>query len=460
MIHAHPVIALLPLLLLACASPPGSGPGPQGGDSGTADGGGPGDGGSGAEQDIVTTHLALDLENRTGVATLQVQPAAGASTVLLDVSGLDLRGVTVDGVAVGPEVRDGMLPVPVDPGGAPVQIEVAYDFPARSDVDFDGWMPGLGVSFTWPYFCGNLYPCDPQLRDGVRYTMEVTGAPAGQRAIFPARIPSDAPSYMPAVAVGDYQELALGTTSAGTTLRALYLPTAGGLEGAQAGTELLVDVFDYFERVYGPYSFGADVATVEVDWGADSWGGMEHHPYFHVGRFDFDDGEVHAHEAAHGWFGDGVRIGCWEDFVLSEGTVTYMAARATEQVGGRELWSYYVEGFLIPICEGLDVNTVVLPETCNEIDLLHHDIWSLATYMKGACFYEEVADLVGADLLDEVIAELYQERVGGTARMQDMIDRILARTDPSHHAAIETLAEEWLRTEACPKDYAERCGAH
>ena len=41
-----------------------------------------------------------------------------------------------------------------------------------------------------------------------------------------------------------------------------------------------------------------------------------------------------AHEAAHGWFGNGVRLRCWEDFVLSEGTASYLAARVLEEVAG------------------------------------------------------------------------------------------------------------------------------
>ena len=40
-------------------------------------------------------------------------------------------------------------------------------------------------------------------------------------------------------------------------------------------------------------------------------------------------------------------------------------------------------------------NAMVLPDgTCNAIDFERDPIWSLTTYMKGACFYEEVADLI------------------------------------------------------------------
>jgi aminopeptidase N len=50
---------------------------------------------------------------------------------------------------------------------------------------------------------------------------------------------------------------------------------------------------------------------------------MEHHPYWHVSGAQRNL-LVNAHEAAHGWFGDGVRPRCWEDEVVSEGVADYL----------------------------------------------------------------------------------------------------------------------------------------
>ncbi len=426
---------------------------------------GPDDSAAGtATQDILTTDLALDLGALTGRATLVVRPGAGKVT--LDVAGLTLSRVTVDGTEVAADVVDGNLSVAAPGSVDTVTVVVDYAFPARTPAQFDGWMPLLGVSFIWPYYCSNLFPCNPALEDGVTFTMNVVGVDPALTAVFPTNTYGDGPAYMAAVAVGDYTKLDLGTTTAGTALHAWYLPEGSGLEDARAGTAHLVGAFDYFEQTYGPYAFGPDAGTVEVDWGSDSWGGMEHHPYFHVAKFDFDDEEAQVHEAAHGWFGDGVRVACWEDFVLSEGTTTYIAAHALEHVDGPNEWSYYVDDFLTPICQGHSgdptlVNTIVLPdETCNEIDFENDALWSLAPYMKGACFYEEVADLIGEDVVDDAIREFYAAHVGKAARMQDMIDVIESKASPSDKAAIEGLITEWLRTLECPQDYANRCRTH
>lgn len=405
-------------------------------------------------QDIQTIDLNLDLAALRGTATLAVVPALPAGEVRLEVSGLEIRRVRVDGAEVEPTIGGGKLVVAG--AGDLVEIEVDYAFPARGPYAFDGWMPDLGVTFVWPYYCDNLFPCDTSMDDGVVFSMEVTGIEAGLTAIYPRSTVADGPAYMAGLSVGEYSQVDVGTTPAGTVIKAWHFADEGP-EDTLAGTEHLVAVFDFFERTYGPYVFGDEYGSVEVDWGGDSWGGMEHHPYAHIGSFDMDDEEVHAHEAGHGWYGDGVRLECWEDFVLSEGTNSYITARAMEQVGGPDLWAYYVDDFLVPICRGYDVNTIVLPETCNEIDFVNDDLWSLATYMKGACFYEDVGDLIGPDLLDEVLGQFYRDHVTETARMNEMIDAIEAATDEADKAALRTLVEEWLLTEECPADYADRC---
>ena len=417
-------------------------------------------GGADAVQDIRTTDLALDLDALSGSAVVGIDPAPGSDSVWLEVKGLTIDQVRVDGVETVVDIARGIATIPIGEPGAPVEVAMDYRFDAATFSSFDGWMPDLAVSFLWPDNCANLFPCDPGTNDGVTFTMEVSGVDPDQTAIYPASTWTDAPSYMPGIAVGDYETLDLGTTTAGTHLSAWYLRDEGTLAEARAGTADLVAAFDYFEQTYGAYAFGDDVGTVQVDWGADSWGGMEHHPYFHVAMWDFGNPEAQVHEAAHGWFGGAVRLACWEDFVLSEGTVTYMAARGLEQVDGPSLWAEYVDDYLTPICEGSEVNAIVLPDGCNEIDFEDSPLWSLAPYMKGACFYEEVADLIGADQLDQVIADFYGAHVNGAASMEAMIEAIEAAADPGDTEAIDALVTDWLRTRDCPADYDARCRTH
>lgn len=223
------------------------------------------------------------------------------------------------------------------------------------------------------------------------------------------------------------------------------------------GTAYLLETLNDMEQRIGPYGFGSEIAAVEVNWGADSYGGMEHHPYFHVGQYDFWNAETQTHELVHGWFGNGVRMACWEDFVLSEGTTTYLTAKVLEAASGYDVWSYYVDEFLVPICEGDDVNTIVMPDGCNEIDFENSDLWSLATYMKGACFWGEVDNVLEDGLLDQQLSTFYQGHQGQPQTMEALIEHVMLSATANQRVQIEVLQDDWLKQRGCPADYASRC---
>src|SRR5678816_665183 len=153
------------------------------------------------------------------------------------------------------------------------------------------------------------------------------------------------------------------------------------------------------------------------------------------------DRVTHAHEAAHGWFGDGVRLKCWEDFVLSEGTVSYLSARALSVVDpaqATKIWADYKDELDAAIAEG---GAPAWPTGCNRIDIIKDKLFTNLPYMEGAFFYKDVASHVGVDVLDGVLGRFYQKFKTKPASMQDMIDAIKADTgfDPT------PIAEERLR---------------
>jgi hypothetical protein len=461
-------LAVVSLSMAACSSGGGTTSSSTTGTSTTTGSGGSGGaGGSGGSagaggverppvgvdlaRDILTTDLSLDVTTLKGKATLTLAPSA-SKAASFEVGDLEVSAVSDASGPLNFAVAKSQLDVGVPVSAGPTSLTVEYTFKAHDN--FDGWMPTSKVSFLWPYFCGNLFPCKSAPDDGVKFTMAVTGVPAGLTAVYPAIIPGDAPSYMPAIAVGDYTKVDLGKTTAGTSIVAYPLP--GQEADTAAGTAHLVASFDFFEKTYGAYSFGKVAGSVSADWGPGDYGGMEHHPYWHVGKNDFKDEVTHVHEAAHGWFGDGVRIACWEDFVLSEGTVSYLAAHALETLGV-DAWADY-ECELRYVCDPANgANTIALPSTCNAIDLLNDPLWSSVPYMKGAYFFREVGKAIGPALLDQALAEFYQANVGKAAKMQALIDLIKTKTDAAGQAKVGDLETQWLLTLACPVDFTTLC---
>jgi aminopeptidase N len=285
--------------------------------------------------------------------------------------------------------------------------------------------------------------------------MQLRGVPDQKTPVYPKDIPAEAPAYTPAFVVGDYTKTELGSTPAGTRLVVWTRP--GELEAMLDGTSHLVETFGFLEKTYGPYTFGDEAGSVSVEWG-EEYGGMENHPLWHISGMALRSQEVHTHEAAHGWFGTGVRFACWEDFVLSEGTTSYISGRALEEVGGPDLFDTYVAEMDL-FC-GTKGDVRALPDTCNEIDITTDPLWSMVPYMKGACFYEDVADQIGVARMDTIIASFYQKHVGTAVHMEDMLDAIRSELSPEEQAPFEERVEDWLLSPKCPADYAERCGRH
>lgn len=369
------------------------------------------DGASGVN--IKATHLDVDLATLTAVATIELEKAGNVA--------LEAGGLTIERVRDGRgnrrfSVVNGTLRVSNVRGA----LVIEYGFAQHANAD--GLLPG-GSTVIWPYHCGNLFPCHSQPADGTTFSLNLDGVPSGQQAIYPETIDAESPPYMLAWAVGAYTKRELGTTTAGTKVSTYWLPN--GQTAALAGTKTLVEAMDWFEQNLGPYAFGPEVSAVSVVWGEGLYGGMEHHPFFHVAKDAMSDEVTHVHEAAHAWFGDGVRLRCWEDFVLSEGTVSYLAARAIGQVSGAareaEVWADYEDELDAAIADG---GAPAWPTGCNQIDIVEDRLFTNLPYMQGAFFYKDVASVIGPEVLDGVISKFYMAHRLKPASMQQMLDLI------------------------------------
>jgi aminopeptidase N len=393
------------------------------------------------ERDLLQTSLHFDVEARTGLARIRF---AGDDSLAatLDVGDLVIRSVTREGEALNTRREGKYLDIGIPETDEPIEIQLEYDF--QSHEGFEGFRT-QGSTLTWPTWCGNLFPCKSNPADGATFELDVQGVPDGLQAIYPATTSADAPSYMVAFALGDYSELDLGQTGAGTRVKAYYLP--GGQSGAEVGTEFLSDYVDFFERTYGPYPFGDTIASVAVNWGFGAAGGIEHHPYFHVASGAMSNHEIQAHEVAHGWFGNGVRMRCWEDLVLSEGVAQYLTLRAIEEAEGvaaaDALWATIQSRLDTAVARA---DTIAYPDGCNEIDILTHPLWSRIPYEKGAFFLRAVEERAGRAPLDAALATFFEAHVGQATTMQSLLDSISSETQVN----IDDLVEGWLRSLGVP----------
>jgi aminopeptidase N len=387
---------------------------------------------------VLATALRVNASTRQGTATVTLGPSS-APGATLEIGDLEIGEVLAQGASILWTDRGDRLELGLPASGAPSTVTIRYRFQLHDS--FDG-ASTAGHTFTWPSFCGNLFPCQSLPVLGADLSVEVLNPPPGQRAIAPSVVLRAAPAYQLGWAVGDYTDLDLGRTAAGTRLVASHLP--GRRDAMAEGTRELRAAFDWLETTLGAYRFGAEAGPVEVAWGAGSSGGIEHHPRWHVASASVRDNALHVHEAAHGWFGNGVRLACWEDFVLSEGTASYLAARSLEVVApaaGATTWNSYAAQL-----GSLSGSEPVWPQGCNQADPVRGGLYTVAPYMRGAFFLRGVGQRVGAAALDRALGVFYRRHAGQAARMQDLLDTVRQETGYDAGAC----AAQWLRSTTIP----------
>ncbi len=381
---------------------------------------------------IVRTTLAFDLTAHTGHARIDLA-AADAPGVTFEVGELAIGAVRDGSGTTLTTSQDGAL-LHVDAPAAAATVDVTYGYRQHDPADFQG--VNAAYTLTWPYYCGNVFPCHSDPAGGTTFALSLTGVPTGQTAVFPTMIPADAPAYQLAWAVGTYETVDLGATPGGTHLVVHAFPA--DVAAARTATAHLVDGFAWYERTLGSYAFGSEAGSVEAAWGPGAYGGMEHHPLWHVGASAIGDELTHLHEAAHGWFGDGIRVACWEDFVLSEGTVNYLAARATGVVSGAAaetaVWTRYDRS-------AGAFGLVAWPSGCHTVDVLRDHLFSQAPYVRGAHFHRALEHRLGTDAYDAILRRFYAEHRTQAARLTDLLGlvRTVSGYDPTDCAV------SWLR---------------
>jgi aminopeptidase N len=385
----------------------------------------------------VHTDLVVDLSTGAATATLTIAGSATSTGLSLEVGSLDIVSVSALDGALDWTAAAGQLDVGLSTGG---DVVVVVDYILSIGNPATGGLLANGSTRTWPVFCGELFPCHSDPADGITYSLDIQGTPRGQGTVYVSSVDTSAPSYMLAWATEDFVTTTLGTTAGGTKLEAHLL---GPMSPAvAANSAVVVEAFGWLETHIGPYAFGTRAGAVEVAYPAPVWiGGMEHHPYWHLDTGSTEDPVTMVHEAVHGWYGNGVRMACWEDFVLSEGTVSYLTAVSMGAILGAEyesnVWAYY--NFRLSIDPATDT-TVAWPDGCGEVDPVEG--YTSVPYYKGALFFLAVEAEIGRGSLVAALGSFYQQHVGEAAGMADLLDHIQSETgfDPS------ALATLWLQS--------------
>ncbi|MFE7130346.1 M1 family metallopeptidase [Streptomyces sp. NPDC057638] len=349
------------VFLTACLGPGPYGSGPAPGAPGVGDPLFPGLGNGGYDVRHYGLTLVYDPATRhlTGTADITARATQHLSSFRLDLRGLAVREVTVQGERAGVKrVGDELVVRPRNavPEGGELRTVVRYSGRPGAITDPDGseegWIPtadgAIAVgepagSMAW--FPGNHHPTDK-----ATYTLAIT-VPRGLTAVSNGALTrrtesgsgttfvwdSDRPmaSYLATLAIGRY-ELLRGTAPGANRNGREGTPviTAAHTSVPARGRALLArvpEIVRWATRTFGPFPFSTTGATLAP---AGSLGYALETQTRPVLPSDRADLPTLVHEIAHEWYGNAVSPRSWKDMWLNESFATYAEWLWAEESGG------------------------------------------------------------------------------------------------------------------------------
>jgi len=297
----------------------------------------------------------VDSNQLRGKAVLSAEAASDLSELRLDLSGLRVTKVTVDGAGARFVTKPQHLLVrprrPIEAGAA-FRVVVAYNGQPRPVPDGDdecGWEELADGVLVAGQTNGapSWFPCNDRPDDKATYRIELT-APNAYHVVangvctsqwrsastttwvYEQREPMA--TYLATVQIGRYVVHPVGGSSVpmSAVLPHRLLNRYDSAFGQQPA------MLEFYARLFGPYPFAAYTVVITDDHleipleaqGMSTFGS-------NFLSSEWDNVRLVAHELSHQWFGNALTLSSWRDIWLHEGFACYCEWLWSEESGGR-----------------------------------------------------------------------------------------------------------------------------
>ena len=404
-----------------------------------------------------------------GVATLRLRATEDLSAFNLDLRGLDVRSVRVDGRRTRfHQVQDDVRrrwevtvrPRPKLEKGSRAKVVVRYGGRTARPVDVEGVLYGWvttsdgALVANEPDAAMTWYPVSDHPTDKARYSFQVT-VPRGTTAVangLPARRPIHrratttwfwrAPdlqaSYLSTVSVGDFDlRRSYRNRSGVPILNAVDADlTPENLATTNESLAQQPRMIEFFESRFGPYPFVAFGAIVDDDDVGYALETQTRPVYSQVAR----ESTV-AHELAHQWLGNSVSPQRWQDIWLNEGFATYAEWLWSEHDGGPTAADQFAEVMAIPADDEFWEVVVADPGPTN--------LFAGAVYDRGAATLHALRMRLGDDAFFAGVRAWLQRYEDSSATTEELVE---VYEDVSGED-LEAFFDDWLREPVRPTSW-------
>ena len=414
--------------------------------------------------DVTHYDLVLDVDPDAntidGITTVHAVSTSELETIYLDLSGLEVSAVQVDGVAAGySRERTELIVQPLAPipAGFSFTVEVAYSgIPERIDdpgVPFIklGWFNRDGVIYTANEPSGSMswFPSNNHPTDKATYTIAVTvpehltaasngllvsETVAGGRRTATWHTDDPMATYLAAVYIGEFERHEQETRD-GLLIRD-YIPSSLTAEHRQATLEALSvtpGAIEFFEELLGPYPFDA-YGTLVLPFSIGF--AMENQTLSLHGNQTLIP-LIIAHELAHAWFGNSVSPGDWSDIWLNEGFAHYLAFL---YLADHE--SYDIEALMANELQAARGANAAPPGSVSVEQLFDFP----SVYQRSTLTLHALHRHLGDELFFEIVRRHYRQSAGGSATTPEFMAIVAQLGGPE---AVALLAS-WLYSPEMP----------
>jgi leukotriene-A4 hydrolase len=434
--------------------------------------------------EVRVTHVALDLradfiaKKLAGTATLDLERAGTASSVVLDTQDLTIEAVTdsggrtlkhelgapdkVLGRALTVELPEGVRQITIKYATSPSAAALQWLTPEQTAGKKHPYLFSQGQAIltrTW---------IPTQDSPGIRqtYSARITvpaalravmsaehltpdGRPAGSEKQFEFRMQQAIPPYLIALAIGDIAFRELGPRSGVFTEPSVLDRAAREF----ADVEKMIDAA---ERLGGPYRWGRyDILVLPPSF---PFGGMEN-PRLTFATPTILAGDksltaLIAHELAHSWSGNLVTNATWRDFWLNEGFTSYFERRIIEALYGPE------QSVMLEVLGRRELSDEMkrLPpaETILHIDLAGRnpdDGMTAVAYDKGSAFAHVLELAAGRERFDAFMRGYFDRHAFTSLTTAQFADEVRTNLIAGDRALEERIRlDEWLYQPGLPSN--------